>query len=78
MLKLTSSIKFMLALWTFDLNLAFMLGNPKFLLARWALDILKVLVLLVLLLCLYFAFDWVNEFFLKLPILRHSLVLVGR
>lgn len=68
----------MFTLWTFDLDLALMLGNPKFLLARWAFDILKVLVLLVFLLCLYFAFDWVNEFLLKLPILRYSLVLVGR
>lgn len=68
----------MFTLWTFDLDLALMLGNPKLLLTRWAFDILKVLVLIVFLLCLYLAFDWVNEFLLKLPILRYSLVLVGR
>lgn len=78
MLKLTSSIKFVFTFRTFDLNLALVLGNPKLLLARWAFDILKVLVLLVFLSRLYFAFDWVNEFLLKLPILRYSLVLVGR
>lgn len=78
MLKLTSSIKFVFTFGTFDLNLALVLGNPKFLLARWALDILKVLVLLVFLLCLYFAFDWVNEFLLKLPILHYSLILISR
>ena len=78
MLKLTSSIKFVFTFRTFDLDLALVLGNPKLLLARWALDILKVLVLLIFLLCFYFAFDWINEFFPKFPILRYPLILISR